>query len=462
MKQLVCEMCGNTELLKDGGVFVCQSCGCKYSVEEAKKMMVEGTVDVQGTVKIDNTEQINNYIELAKKAEDRNNEEEAESYANKALEIDPNNWEALFVKGVAAGWQSSSKNNRLDEAIDCFTKALECCEDEEQKEQLKKDVGTTVSKQSLTMILLYCNHFESFPSEDNAKAIRLEAISGTLRVLNLLVSCGVSVDKFRGDAALMMNAAAVKAWGSVWSDYTEGKPIQPTSGLGAISDSMDHSVYSHPSHFDFKRFVERASACTKVIEVAINFDSDDDEEDVTRYENLLFIAPKIIDAKSVTFVAGGAYSNSKWRTEYTLTETAQGFWRSKISEWKKAKAEAEKSVAKKKAEEYWSSHSSEKESLEEEMKSLKKEIEDIPNSEERKSAAAKVAEYSKQIEEQEKKIKDLGLFAGKEKKSIRAEIESLKGQMAPFEKKIKDIDASVEAKKKRAEEIEAKLLHPVE
>jgi len=34
-------------------MFVCQHCGTKYSVEEAKKLMIEGTVDVQGTVKVD-------------------------------------------------------------------------------------------------------------------------------------------------------------------------------------------------------------------------------------------------------------------------------------------------------------------------------------------------------------------------------------------------------------------------
>lgn len=47
MKKIVCEMCGG-ELIKDSGVFVCQNCGCKYSVEEAKKMMVE----VEGTVNV--------------------------------------------------------------------------------------------------------------------------------------------------------------------------------------------------------------------------------------------------------------------------------------------------------------------------------------------------------------------------------------------------------------------------
>lgn len=37
MKQLTCEMCGSTDLIKEDGVFVCQACGIKYSVEEAKK-----------------------------------------------------------------------------------------------------------------------------------------------------------------------------------------------------------------------------------------------------------------------------------------------------------------------------------------------------------------------------------------------------------------------------------------
>ena len=52
MKQLVCEMCGSKDLVKQDGMFVCQACGTKYSVEEAKKMMIEGTVDVQGLLKL--------------------------------------------------------------------------------------------------------------------------------------------------------------------------------------------------------------------------------------------------------------------------------------------------------------------------------------------------------------------------------------------------------------------------
>lgn len=36
---LTCELCGSTNFLKDQGVFVCQECGCKYTLEEAREIM---------------------------------------------------------------------------------------------------------------------------------------------------------------------------------------------------------------------------------------------------------------------------------------------------------------------------------------------------------------------------------------------------------------------------------------
>ncbi len=48
MKQLTCEVCGGNDLLKQDGVFVCQSCGCKYSADEVKKLIL----DVSGKVEV--------------------------------------------------------------------------------------------------------------------------------------------------------------------------------------------------------------------------------------------------------------------------------------------------------------------------------------------------------------------------------------------------------------------------
>lgn len=96
MKPLTCEMCGSTNLLKQDGVFVCQSCGTKYSVEEAKKMMVEGTVSVEGTVKIDTSSELKNLYEIARRAKDMENSANAEKYYDMILVKDPTSWEASF------------------------------------------------------------------------------------------------------------------------------------------------------------------------------------------------------------------------------------------------------------------------------------------------------------------------------------------------------------------------------
>lgn len=96
MKQLTCEMCGSTDLMKQDGVFVCQSCGCKYSVEEAKRMMIEGTVDVQGTVKVDNSAFVQKYLANARRAYEKEDWEEVEKYYNMVEQNAPNNMEAVF------------------------------------------------------------------------------------------------------------------------------------------------------------------------------------------------------------------------------------------------------------------------------------------------------------------------------------------------------------------------------
>lgn len=96
MKALTCEMCGSTNLIKEGGVFVCQSCGTKYSVEEAKKMMVEGTVDVKGTVKVDSSDELKNLYEIARRAKDSDNRENAAKYYDMILVKDPSSWEANY------------------------------------------------------------------------------------------------------------------------------------------------------------------------------------------------------------------------------------------------------------------------------------------------------------------------------------------------------------------------------
>lgn len=90
-------MCGSNNIVKQDGYYVCQMCGTKYTVEEARKLMIEGKVDVSGsTVIIDNSAELRNLYDLARRARANNNSENAQKYYDQIIIKDPSSWEANF------------------------------------------------------------------------------------------------------------------------------------------------------------------------------------------------------------------------------------------------------------------------------------------------------------------------------------------------------------------------------
>ena len=82
MKAIICEMCGSQDLVKQDGFYVCQNCGTKYDPEEAKKLLVEITVD--------NSDKVRNLYQVARQAKDSNDFENAAKYYDLVLQEDPN------------------------------------------------------------------------------------------------------------------------------------------------------------------------------------------------------------------------------------------------------------------------------------------------------------------------------------------------------------------------------------
>lgn len=134
MKRIACEMCGGNELIKENGVFVCQFCGTKYSLEEAKKLMV----DISGsTVKIDQSEELKNLYRLARRAKDENSLEDMHRYYDLILMKEPDSWEAFFyveyVRVIAEPYPLDETaerfRNKMLFAIDLAEKNLESADE---------------------------------------------------------------------------------------------------------------------------------------------------------------------------------------------------------------------------------------------------------------------------------------------------------------------------------------------
>lgn len=108
LKALTCEMCGSTDMIKQNGVFVCQSCGTKYSLEEAKRMMIAGTVNVAGTVTVDNSAFIKKSLDNARRALGKDDWEEVEKYYNIVEREFPKCIEAVFFSSFGKAMYSLS------------------------------------------------------------------------------------------------------------------------------------------------------------------------------------------------------------------------------------------------------------------------------------------------------------------------------------------------------------------
>lgn len=194
MKALTCEMCGSTNLIKQDGVFVCQSCGTKYSIEEARKMMVEGTVDVTGTVKVDTSDELKNLYEIARRAKDTDNNEKAEKYYDMILVKDPNSWEANFYTTYYSAMSCKIAEISLaaEKVANCFKSTLDLIKSNLSGEEYTKAIDEIATKSENISNMLgnaAINQYRSIDGEIKDQ-FTTEYMSHVLSAANIMLTLG--------------------------------------------------------------------------------------------------------------------------------------------------------------------------------------------------------------------------------------------------------------------------------
>lgn len=189
MKQLVCEMCGSTELIKQEGMFVCQSCGIKYSVEDAKKMMIEGTVEVVGTIKVDSSDKLGKLYQIARRAKEEDNSENAAKYYDLILQDDPMSWEAAFYTVYYSSMQTNLANiqSAATRVHNCTITVLKLIKehvtDTDEQEKAVAEVHSRVIVICDMLFQSARNHFQEFKQvagASNEFTARASAVVDTL------------------------------------------------------------------------------------------------------------------------------------------------------------------------------------------------------------------------------------------------------------------------------------------
>lgn len=484
MKKIVCELCDGTEFVKEGGMFVCQGCGTKYTAEEAKSMMkeVEGGPVVGVPAVNPNQQQIENLLLLASNAYSASNNEETEKYCNRAIEYDAMCYKAWFLKGKAVGWSSTIQNPRIAEAAHSFKQAVDFAPDEE-KESLTTEAAEELKRLGLACISLRQKRFSQYPDKEELNGF-LSDFEHLIEGLAVLLSKGAEVAQAGALEGLLGGLANIPQLKIITVKSKAEKAGVPKEFFSQIAIMMNNAAIdgfntakkkyngeNHPLQRDLAKTIDEVDNCITLLGLAISVSDDDDDDDIKRYESKNTMEEYLINAS-----AYDSYS-STWRS-ISLTEEAKKNRRKNIQSNKdkikeiqdKAKAKAEEE--RKKAEEekqarikaYWEAHADEKAKLDTEKKeladkksklnaeiaSLTKQINDaqptgtVPSEDE----ASKVKDQIKELENQRAK---LGIFAGKEKKRISEEIASLQGRLDSLKSKID------EEKKARATEVDKEL-----
>lgn len=165
MQAMVCELCGSNDIVKQDGMYVCQHCGTKYSVEEAKKLI--------GVVQIDKTDETEKLLVLARRARDENNEENAAKYYDKVLQNDPTNWEASFylVYFQAMGCKIMNISSAAYSVANNIGGTMQLIHEHVAEDEQEKAVAEVVLRAAAIGAMLAnaaISHYNSYSSVDGA------------------------------------------------------------------------------------------------------------------------------------------------------------------------------------------------------------------------------------------------------------------------------------------------------
>lgn len=467
MKQLTCEMCGSTDLMKQDGVFVCQTCGTKYSVEEAKKMMVE----VDGTVEVKNAAQLENLLNLANSSFESENYAQAEEFCNQVIAMDDKNYEAWKLKGEAINYQINSKNQRILEVYNCIMTSYRVLPDEE-KAIKKYEIISSLKKCFEGEVEFWLKQFEvGRPTNAALTRVKNAYIDAYNKVKEAFEELGLEDSKeeylinfdnfFVGECNATCNDAWVSTVGyNYYRDYMkQGKdPFGRTAKEKRFV--IGNTDLYRPTEHIWDTFLKEADNLIKLLQFAEEQFNDDTDPKVMKaiYENIAFFEECIIPSGSWKITQGitKTWDNTTvgWHEEYSLSADSKNIRETIMNKYKEKARTVPKEVevrqkAKKEKErkeriaEYWEDHADEKAKLDKEQADLKKKMDELSariDAIDRKNAA-KINELSQErdkklpceieVDKQRDIIRNLeaqrdkcGIFKGKEKKAIQARLDT--------------------------------------
>lgn len=424
MAALVCDICGGKLVMGAGGIATCESCGMEHSQDHMKEKIQE----IKGVVRVDNSHMVDNWMKMGSAAASAGNHKEAYEYFTKVIEIEPENWRAIYEKGKAGAWQSTLGNLRTSEIYQGIQMALEIIKRSNMSEEELKDV-----KNEFAVALFNFNNAITDLMSEN--------------LFNL-------DDKYFDSHWDMM-------WNTRQRHITNVDQLE--DALSLIADLDDELSKSNVIEFKKRMCADLKAACesiqywTDYSQTSLGYLGFKPEEKKKYLDKFWNLFDEIREVEPDYCTGKYSYPDPFGPGLHNSDEVYR-YWQKADAE---RKARREKELQERRIREYWDAHQDEKQALERRLTEIKEEKSSIQSNissfdsrikEVQKEQETLFSDASKELESLNAQIislksqkSKLGLFAGKQKKEIQTQIDSLKASRPNVEEVANRKKAAIKA-----------------
>lgn len=188
----------------------CSYCGSKVKIEKAQE------AKILGTVKVDSSDELKNLYQIARRAKDSENSENAQKYYDMILIKDPISWEATFYVTYYQAMQCKIAEiwSAANSVMNCEPAVLELVKEyvsEEEQNDVVTELYTRLSSISLMFFTAAKNHYEGIDAQIQADFLQ-EYINNAAASADVMYACGNLLietfeDKYGAIAALAWKEA---------------------------------------------------------------------------------------------------------------------------------------------------------------------------------------------------------------------------------------------------------------
>ena len=190
---------------------------------------------------VETGQMIQNFFILAQTAYDSQNFIDAESYANRIIEVDPTNCDAWLLKGNCAGWQQNTPTFRLLESINCWNTCLINSRDDEKEDYLFT-VRTNCIEVAIAYVMRNIQDFKKDPCDETFAKIKetIDFVDPMMRKANQ--TFGVDIVVYEDKLSSNISALVTEVSKQATNKFGKKKETQTDDAFKAFIATQDACI----------------------------------------------------------------------------------------------------------------------------------------------------------------------------------------------------------------------------